>query len=120
MRPFLWLLAIFASAIGLAVSARFNAGNVVFFYPPYRVDLSLNFFILLTSLFFLLLYGVVRAIKNTQKMPGRVASYRQQKREADGNKALRDALKTLFEGRFGHAQKSALRASELTENAGVA
>lgn len=120
MRPFLWLLALFGSAIGLAVAARFNAGNVVFFYPPYRVDLSLNFFILLIALLFLVLYGVIRTIRSTQKMPGRVAAYRQQKRETEGNKALREALKTLFEGRFGHAEKSANRASELSENAGVA
>ena len=33
--------------------ARFNAGNVVLFYPPYRIDLSLNFFLLLLLLLFL-------------------------------------------------------------------
>lgn len=33
---------------------------------------------------------------------------------------LREALKALFEGRFGHAEKAAVRASELPENAGVA
>jgi HemY protein len=49
-----------------------------------------------------------------------VAAYRQRKRERDGNKGLRDALKALFEGRFGHAEKAALRAAELPENAGVA
>jgi HemY protein len=53
-------------------------------------------------------------------MPRKVAAYRQQKRERDGNKGLREALKALFEGRFGHAEKAALRASELPENAGVA
>ena len=29
---------------------------------------------------------------------------------------LRDALKALFEGRFGHAEKSAAKALELPEN----
>jgi HemY protein len=38
-------------------------------------------------------------------MPGKVAAYRQHKRERDGNKGLREALKALFEGRFGHAEK---------------
>ena len=33
---------------------------------------------------------------------------------------MREALKALFEGRFGHAEKAAVRASELPENAGVA
>ncbi|MGB9989169.1 heme biosynthesis protein HemY [Pseudoduganella rhizocola] len=120
MRVFLWLLALMAAAIGIAVTARFNPGNVVLFYPPYRVDLSLNFFVLLEVLLFVLLYVLVRTVRATLKMPERVAAYRQRKRERDGNKGLRDALKALFEGRFGHAEKAALRAAELPENAGVA
>ncbi|WEF35364.1 heme biosynthesis protein HemY [Pseudoduganella chitinolytica] len=120
MRFFLWLLALMAAAIGIAVTARFNPGNVVLFYPPYRIDLSLNFFVVLMAALFLLLYAVVRAVRATMRMPARVAEYRQRKRERDGNKGLRDALKALFEGRFGHAEKAALRAAELPENAGVA
>ncbi|WP_038490170.1 heme biosynthesis protein HemY [Janthinobacterium agaricidamnosum] len=120
MRLFLWLLALMAAAIGIAVTARFNPGNVVLFYPPYRMDLSLNFFLVLQVLLFLLLYLAIRAFRTTMKMPGRVAAYRQRKRERDGNKGLRDALKALFEGRFGHAEKAALRAADLPENAGLA
>lgn len=120
MRVFLRLLALFAIAIGLAVAARFNIGNVVLFYPPYRVDLSLNFFLLLVALLFLLLYFLLRTIRMTQKMPGRVAAYRRVRRERDGNQALRDALKSLFEGRFGHAEKSARQAADLPDNAGLA
>ncbi len=120
MRLFLWLLALMAAAIGIAVTARFNPGNVVLFYPPYRLDLSLNFFMVLQVLLFALLYVLIRAFRSTLKMPVRVAAYRQRKRERDGNKGLREALKALFEGRFGHAEKAALRAAELPENAGLA
>jgi HemY protein len=109
-----------AAAIGIAVTARFNPGNVVLFYPPHRIDMSLNLFVVLAALLFLVLYGLVRAIGGTLKMPERVAAYRQRKRERDGNKGLRDALKALFEGRFGHAEKAAMRAAELPENAGLA
>jgi HemY protein len=109
-----------AAAIGIAVTARFNPGNVVLFYPPHRIDMSLNLFVVLAALLFLVLYGLVRAIVGTLKMPERVAAYRQRKRERDGNKGLRDALKALFEGRFGHAEKAAMRAAELPGNAGLA
>jgi HemY protein len=119
MRIFLSLLILFATAIGLAVGARFNIGNVVFFYPPYRVDLSLNFFLLLAALLFLLLYIVWGAIRTTQQMPQRVAAYRREKREREGNRAMREALKALFEGRFGHAEKAASRAAESPDNAGL-
>ncbi|OON63571.1 heme biosynthesis protein HemY [Massilia sp. KIM] len=120
MRLLLWLVALMAAAIGIAVTARFNPGNVVLFYPPHRIDMSLNLFVVLLVLLFVVLYGLVRALNATVRMPERVAAYRQRKREREGNKGLRDALKALFEGRFGHAEKAAMRAAELPENAGLA
>ena len=119
MRIFLSLVILFAAAIGLAVGARFNPGNVVFFYPPYRVDLSLNLFIVLTALLFAVLFAIFNAIRSTQQMPQRVAAYRRDKREREGMRAMRDALKALFEGRFGHAEKAATRAAEAPDNAGL-
>jgi HemY protein len=109
-----------ATAIGIAVTARFNPGNVVLFYPPHRIDMSLNLFVVVLALLFLMLYGLARAIVSTLRMPDRVAAYRLRKREREGNKGLRDALKALLEGRFGHAEKAAMRAAELPENAGLA
>ena len=73
MRFFLWVLALMATAIGIAVTARFNPGNVVLFYPPYRMDLSLNFFVVLMAALFVLLYAVVRAGRATMPQPARVA-----------------------------------------------
>lgn len=120
MRLLLWLVALMAAAIGIAVTARFNPGNVVFFYPPHRIDLSLNLFVVLAVLLFLLVYGLVRAVRATLGMPKQVAAYRFRKREREANRGLREALKALFEGRFGHAEKAAMRAAELPENTGLA
>jgi HemY protein len=120
MRLLLWLVALMAAAIGIAVSAEYNPGNVVFFYPPHRIDMSLNLFVVLAAILFIFVYGLLRALRATVAMPAKVAAYRQRKRERDGNKGLRDALKALFEGRFGHAEKAAMRAAELPENAGLA
>lgn len=120
MRIFLWLLFLFAAAIGLAVAARFNPGNVVFFYPPYRIDLSLNFFLLGLCLFFVLTYFVFKAINATRKLPQRVAAYRREKREREGLQALHESLKAYFEGRFGQSEKAAVRAVEIPGNKGLA
>ncbi|MBC3864142.1 heme biosynthesis protein HemY [Undibacterium jejuense] len=120
MRIFIRLLILFALAVGLAIGARFNPGNVVLFFPPYRIDLSLNLFLFSLLVLFVVIYFIMGAIVTARKMPKKVAAYRQGKRERDGNKALREALKTLFEGRFGYAEKAAIRASELPENVGVA
>jgi HemY protein len=120
MRLLLWLLTLFATAIGLAIATRFNNGNVVFFYPPYRIDLSLNFFVAIVLLSFVLLYAFVRAVRVAQGLPGRVLAYRRRKREDESNLSLRDALKALFEGRFGQAEKAATRAAQWEDNAGLA
>jgi HemY protein len=120
MRVFLWLLTLFASAIGLAVLARFNPGNVVFFYPPYRVDLSLNFFIALLTLFIVVLFAIILTARATLNMPGRVSQYRAARQQRESSRALYEALKAFIEGRFGHAEKSANRAALLPENAGLA
>jgi HemY protein len=120
VRLLLRLLLLFAMAVGLAVASRFNPGNVVLFYPPYRIDLSLNFFLLLMALLFWLCFLLINTLSITQKMPSRVAAYRREKREREGNRALRESLKALFEGRFGHAEKAAVRAGESPENAGLA
>ena len=76
MRFFLWILTLFAAAIGLAVLARFNPGNVVFFYPPYRIDLSLNFFIIIAVALFALMFVIIGTVRATLAMPKRVAQYR--------------------------------------------
>lgn len=120
MRLFIRILILFALAAGIAIGAKFNAGNVVLFYPPMRIDVSLNFFLALLAALFFVLYFVVRTILITSEMPSRVAEYRQGKRERDSNRALREALKALFEGRFGHAEKSAAKAIDLDENKGLA
>jgi HemY protein len=120
MRLLLWLVALMATAIGIAVTARFNPGNVTLFYPPNRVDMSLNLFVVVLALLFLFVYLLARAVSATLNMPQRVAAYRLRKREREANKGLRDALKALFEGRFGHAEKAAMKAAELPENAGLA
>lgn len=120
MRFFLRLVALFAVAVGLAVMARYNPGNVVLFFSPYRIDLSLNFFAVLMAILFMLLYTAIRAIRITQKLPARVIGYRRHKHETASNNALRDSLKSLFEGRFGQAEKAATHAAGLPDNLGVA
>ena len=120
MRFFIWLLILFASAIGLAVLARFNPGNVVLFYPPYRVDLSLNFFILLMVASFALLLAIIAAVRATLAMPRRVEQYRATRQLRESGRALNEALQSYLEGRFGRAEKLAERAASSPDHAGLA
>ena len=107
MRTLLWLLALFALAVGVSLAAGYNDGDVLIVLPPWRVDLSLNFFIVLLVGGFVLGYGLLRAIATTLRLPRVVREYRQRKRREKGIRALRDAVQQLFEGRYGHALKNA-------------
>ena len=55
MRAALWLLALFAIASAVALFAGNNQGTITVFWPPWRVDLSLN----LTLLILLLAFGLL-------------------------------------------------------------
>lgn len=120
MRFFLVGVVVFAAAVGLALTLSSDPGNVVVFYPPYRIDLSLNLFLLAEILLFVVVYGVIRIARKTTQMPQRVALYRQRQSERRASKALRGAVQAHFEGRYGHAEREAGEAQELPETAGLA
>ena len=120
MRFFLIGVVVFAAAVGLALTLSTDPGNVVVFYPPYRVDLSLNLFLLIELVSFIVVYVLIRVARRTVQMPQRVALYRQRQSEKRASRALRAALQAHFEGRYGHAEREADEAQELPETAGLA
>jgi len=120
MRFFLIGVVVFAAAVGLALGLSADPGNVVLFYPPYRIDLSLNLFLLIEVVAFVVVYALIRVAKKTVQMPQKVALYRQRQSEKRASRALRSALQAHFEGRYGHAEREAEDAQELPETAGLA
>lgn len=116
MRFLLWILGLFVSAVGLAVVVRSSYGNVVFFWPPYRIDLSLNFFLLLLLFFYVLLFLVIKAIHLACKLPSEITAYRNRKKESESNQALKESLKAFFEGQFTQSGKMAEKAMEWEYN----
>ena len=47
MKGLLWVLALFALAVGISLAAHVNDGYVLLVLPPYRAEISLNLAILL-------------------------------------------------------------------------
>ena len=45
MRGALWLAFLFAVAVVVGLFANSNAGHVIVYFPPYRIDTSLNLFL---------------------------------------------------------------------------
>ena len=112
MRPLLWLLALAALAVGVALAARYNGGYVLLVLPPWRVELSLNLMILLQLAGFLLCYLLLRTVAEALRLPRAVRAYRVGRRREQAERALGDALRFAFEGRYGHALRSAASAHE--------
>ena len=107
IRGLIWLALLFVIAVALATVGRFDTGQVLLVYPPYRVDVSLNLFVVALVVLFILVYALLRIVRNIWRMPQRVAAYRARSRVAKAHAALRDAIGNLYAGRFSRAEKAA-------------
>lgn len=110
MRAALWLLALFGVAVAVALFAGNNQGTVTLFWPPYRVDLSLNAVLLLLFGSFTILYGALRGTAALLELPQRARRWRLQQKERAMHASLLDATSQLLAGRFLRARKAALSA----------
>ena len=113
MKGLLWVLAAFALAAGLSVVMHENEGYVLFVYSPWRIELSLNLFLILLVAAFVGAYFVVRVVAHTLRLPAYVRAYRIRRNENKARDALEQSLQALYEGRFARAVKLAGRAHDL-------
>jgi HemY protein len=120
MRGLLWLLTLFALAVGISLAARFNDGYVLLVVPPYRAEISLNLAMLLVVGGFVTLYGVLRTISLTLSLPNRVREFRERRRRDKAAGTFQDAMRLLFEGRYSQALKKAGEAHAAGQSPGLA
>ena len=113
MRIALWLLALFGTAVAAALFAGDNPGLITLFWPPYRIDLSLNLELLLLLGAFLTLHLALRALSALFAIPREARAWRLRQRERSMQLALLDAYSQLVAGRFvragGPASERAVR-----------
>ena len=107
MKGLFWVVLLFGVAVAVAVGARHNEGYVLFVLAPYRVEISLNLFIVTAAFLFLAVYGVLRGLALTFALPRRVREWRQRRQRDKAVLVFEDAVRFLFEGRFGQALKKA-------------
>jgi HemY protein len=107
MRAALWLLVLFGVAVAVALFAGNNQGTVTVFWPPYRIDLSLNLVLLLLLASFFFLYAALRALAALFDLPRQALRWRIQQKERAMHAFLLDALSHLLAGRFIRARRSA-------------
>ena len=107
MRAALWLMGLFAVAVALALFAGNNPGTVTLYWPPHRVDISLNLFLVLLALVFVALHLALRTLAAFFGIPQQARRWRLQQRERAIQAALLDSLSHLMGGRFIRARKAA-------------
>lgn len=107
MRAALWLLGLFGVAVAVALFAGNNPGTVTVFWPPYRVDISLNLVMVVLAVLFAVLHLALRALAALFAMPGHARSWRLQHQERALHVSLLESLSHLLAGRFIRARKSA-------------
>ncbi len=115
MKGLVWLLAAFAAAVGLSLVLRDTEGYLLLVLPPWRVELSLVFGVILLLLAFLALHFAIGVVSNALGLPARVRAFRERKRVERGRRALAGAMQALFEGRWSRAEKLAAEAWEIED-----
>ena len=104
MRGLLWLLTLFALAVGIALAAHFNDGYLLLVLPPYRAEISLNFAIVLILGIFVMLYALLRAAALTLSLPRRVRQYRERAEAARASTPPRAPARRASRSRPGAAR----------------
>ncbi|HEY5323574.1 MAG TPA: heme biosynthesis HemY N-terminal domain-containing protein [Caldimonas sp.] len=110
MRVTIWFVLLFAVAVVAASTFGTNDGLASFYWGGWRLDVSLNLFLLVLIGTCFLLVAVIQALTSLVGLPRRAREWRVARRDRSGQAALRDALAQYFGGRYTRAQKSAQRA----------
>ena len=76
MRAAIWFVSLFAVAVAMSIFLGAKQGVVTLFWPPYRVDLSLNLVMLLWVLSVAALYVILRSAQLLVDLPQRAQRWR--------------------------------------------
>lgn len=115
MKALFWTLAILLLAVALTMAARHNAGYVLLIYPPYRIELTLNFLLVLLAGAFFIAYGLLHMGRRALSLPAQVRAFRQQKQQDKARSAMIEGMRNFAAGDYAAAEKHAASALELGE-----
>lgn len=106
----LWVFALAALAVGLALAGRYGSGYAVFVVPPWRIEMSMMMFSLLVIVLACLGYALIRLSVRAYQLPRTLKARQREAEKVRVANDLHDGLRALFSGRFDDAEKLARRA----------
>jgi HemY protein len=116
MRTVVGLVLLFVLAVVAALTLGDNDGLASFYWAGWRLDFSINFFILLALGVGFAVVTIGQAIRALVGLPARAREWRALRLERAAQGALRDALTEYFGGRFSRAHKAAERAMAIRDD----
>lgn len=111
----IWVFAMAALAVALAMAGRYGSGYTVFVVPPWRVEMSMMMFSLVVVALGALSYLLVRLSIRAVELPQQMRARQRERDKARVVADLHDSLRALFGGRFDDAEKLAKRAMSAKE-----
>ena len=108
----LWVLALAATAVALALAGRYGNGYVVFVTPPWRAEMSVMLFVILLLLIFAGCYLLIRLAVKTYRLPRQIQKSRIEHERTKSRDLLLESLQLLFSGEFRDAETRARTAMQ--------
>lgn len=94
-----------------------NEGYVLIVRPPYRLQFSFNFLLILMVLAFLAMHYCLRFVHFLRRLPANKRSKQEAQRLKASNEALLEGMHALAEGDFAGAEIAVKHAHDLIQNA---
>ncbi len=96
MKILIWLVTLFAIAVGMALLGHYYNGLVVVFVGAYKVSLSLNLLVVLNIVFLAVLYFLFRFVAGVLRLPAHLRAGRLRR----ARRALNTSALAYFEGQY--------------------
>lgn len=109
MRGLIWIIVLFAVAVGLAIAAGSYNGNIYVVVEQTLLRINLHAFILGLIALVVVLYLLLRLIAGIFNVPGRMQRFGTARKSRRAAHALNNAGLAYFEGKFQKAEQEAAK-----------
>jgi len=116
MRNVIWLVLLFAVAVVAALTLGDNSGLASFYWDGWRLDISLNFFLIAVLAGGFAVVTAIQAVNALVGLPARAREWRALRLERAAQSALRQAMTEFFGGRYSRSHKAAQRAATIRDD----
>ncbi len=119
MRVLFAFLLLAALAMLAALLFKLNSGYALFVAPPYRVEISLNAFIVVVVVAFVAVHLLLRVAARIARLPAEVRESRRRSNVERARTKQDAAVVALLEGRYGKARQFAEEALAIPHSSGL-